>query len=98
PAVTTLSLHDALPIYLNLKGIVQGRGIDSPLNETGKKQAEAFYAHYRDVAFDKIYTSTLLRTHQTVAPFAGLPSEQLGGLDEIRSEEHTSELQSREKL
>ncbi|HWK56091.1 MAG TPA: histidine phosphatase family protein [Parapedobacter sp.] len=68
---------------LNLKGIVQGRGIDSPLNETGKKQAEAFYARYRNVDFDKIYTSTLLRTHQTVAPFTGLPTEQLAGLDEI---------------
>lgn len=68
---------------LNLKGIVQGRGIDSPLNETGKKQAEAFYTHYRDVDFDKIYTSTLVRTHQTVANFTGLPKEQLAGLDEI---------------
>jgi len=70
---------------LNLKGIVQGRGIDSPLNETGRRQAEAFYAYYRDVHFDKIYTSTLLRTHQTVAPFLdnGIPVEQLQGLDEI---------------
>lgn len=67
----------------NLKGIVQGRGIDSPLNETGRKQAEAFYAYYRGVNFDKIYTSTLVRTHQTVAPFAGLPKEELAGLDEI---------------
>ncbi|MBK1439321.1 histidine phosphatase family protein [Parapedobacter sp. ISTM3] len=70
---------------LNLKGIVQGRGINSPLNEMGRKQAEAFYAHYRDERFDKIYTSTLLRTHQTVAPFMqdGIPMEQLEGLDEI---------------
>ena len=68
---------------LNLKGIVQGRGIDASLNATGRKQAEAFYAHYKDVRFDKIYTSTLVRTHQTVAPFAGIPTEQLAGLDEI---------------
>lgn len=70
---------------LNLKGIVQGRGVDAPLNEMGKMQAEAFYAHYKDEQFDKIYTSTLLRTHQTVAPFlqTGLPMEQLKGLDEI---------------
>jgi len=69
----------------NLKGIVQGRGVDSPLNETGEKQAEAFYTAYRDVHFDKIYTSSLLRTHQTVAPFLndGIPMEQLAGLDEI---------------
>ncbi len=70
---------------LNLKGIVQGRGVDSPLNETGRRQAEAFYAYYHDVNFDKIYTSTLIRTHQTVAPFLrkGIPFEQLSGLDEI---------------
>lgn len=70
---------------LNLKGIVQGRGVDSPLNEMGRLQAEAFYAHYKDEQFDKIYTSSLLRTHQTVKPFlrAGLLMEQLKGLDEI---------------
>jgi len=70
---------------LNLKGIVQGRGVDAPLNDMGQMQAEAFYARYKGEQFDKIYTSTLLRTHQTVASFlrAGLPTEQLSGLDEI---------------
>ncbi len=70
---------------LNLKGIVQGRGIDSPLNEMGRKQAAAFYERYKDVPFDRIYTSTLLRTHQTVAPFLhkSIPMRQLAGLDEI---------------
>lgn len=70
---------------LNLKGIVQGRGINSPLNQTGRQQAQAFYQAYKDVPFDKIYTSTLLRTHQTVAPFLndGIPMEELPGLDEI---------------
>ncbi|MGJ1205268.1 histidine phosphatase family protein [Sphingobacterium lactis] len=70
---------------LNLKGIVQGRGVNSPLNENGIKQAQAFYEAYKSVPFDKIYTSTLLRTHQTVAPFLkdGVPMEQLVGLDEI---------------
>jgi len=70
---------------LNLKGIVQGRGVNSPLNETGFKQAERFHQAYKELAFDKIYTSTLLRTHQTVAQFiaAGIPWTQLEGLDEI---------------
>lgn len=70
---------------LNLKGIVQGRGIDSPLNKTGRRQSEAFYEYYKDEGFDKIYTSTMLRTHQTAAPFLteGIPWEQLDGLDEI---------------
>ncbi len=70
---------------LNLKGIVQGRGVNSPLNENGFQQAQAFYDAYKDVPFDKVYTSTLLRTHQTVAPFIeqGIPTEELEGLDEI---------------
>lgn len=70
---------------LNLGGIVQGRGIDEPLNETGRQQAYAFYQAYKDVPFDKIYTSRLIRTHQTVEPFTrdGVPHEALAGLDEI---------------
>ena len=70
---------------LNKKGIVQGRGVNSPLNETGLKQALAFYEAYRDERFDRIYTSTMLRTHQTVEQFIrkGIPWTQLSGLDEI---------------
>jgi len=70
---------------LNKQGIVQGRGINSDLNDTGRAQAEAFYAKYKDVAFDKVYTSELKRTHQTVKGFidAGLPWTQLSGLDEL---------------
>ncbi|UIR57637.1 histidine phosphatase family protein [Sphingobacterium sp. SRCM116780] len=70
---------------LNLKGIVQGRGVNSPLNETGFAQALAFYEAYKDVAFDKVYTSTLLRTHQTVEAFIkdGIAWQELAGLDEI---------------
>ncbi len=69
----------------NLKGIVQGRGIDTSLNETGKKQAEAFYNHYNHIPFKKVYTSSLKRTHQSVEKFIndGLPHEILSGLDEI---------------
>lgn len=70
---------------LNLRGIVQGRGVNSPLNEMGRKQAAAFFQAYQNIPFDKVYTSTLLRTHETVAAFtaAGIPTEQLAGLDEI---------------
>lgn len=70
---------------LNSKGIVQGRGIDSPLNDTGRNQADAFHKAYNHIDFDKVYTSTLLRTKQTVAAFTdrGIPAEELEGLDEI---------------
>jgi len=69
----------------NAQGMVQGRGINSDLNAVGRAQGEAFYRKYKDVPFDKLYTSTLKRTHQTVREFieAGLPWEQLSGLDEL---------------
>jgi len=70
---------------LNRQGIVQGRGINSDLNDLGRAQAEAFYQKYKDIPFDKIYTSDLKRTWQTVQKFidAKLPWEKLSGLDEL---------------
>lgn len=70
---------------LNSRGIVQGRGIDAPLNPVGLSQAQAFYEAYKSIPFDRVYTSRLLRTYQTVEPFiqAGIPHEPLVGFDEI---------------
>ncbi|UKT65579.1 histidine phosphatase family protein [Pedobacter mucosus] len=70
---------------LNRQGIVQGRGINADLNDTGRSQAEAFYQQYKDIPFDKIYTSDLKRTWQTVQKFidSKLPWEKLSGLDEL---------------
>lgn len=70
---------------LNKRGIVQGRGMDTELNALGSRQAEAFYHSYKKVRFDKIYTSTLQRTHQTVRSFidSGIPWSQHSGLDEL---------------
>jgi phosphoserine phosphatase len=70
---------------LNKRGIVQGRGMDTDINEQGRRQAEAFYAAYKHVPFDRIYTSTLKRTHQTVEKFieSGIPWVQYPGLDEL---------------
>ena len=69
----------------NLKGIVQGSGVDASLNDRGRLQAQAFYECYRDVAFQKVYTSALKRTKETVQSFldAGVPHEALSGLNEI---------------
>ncbi|HEU5291421.1 MAG TPA: histidine phosphatase family protein [Cyclobacteriaceae bacterium] len=70
---------------LNLKGIVQGSGVDSTLNDTGRAQAQAFFETYKHIPFDKIYTSALKRTKQTVESFVqlGIPVEALAGLNEI---------------
>jgi probable phosphoglycerate mutase len=61
----------------NLQNIVQGSGVDTDLNEKGRAQALAFFNHYRDIPFDKIYTSSLKRSQQSVKGFLdlGIPYE-----------------------
>ena len=86
-------MHSIKDIYLirhgetiyNRSGVVQGSGIDADLNELGQRQAQAFYDHYQHLKLDKIYTSALKRTHQSVKQFIekGLPWEQHAGLNEI---------------
>ena len=69
----------------NRQGIIQGRGVDSDLNETGRQQALAFYEAYKHINFELVVTSTLKRTHQTVSHFLEreTPWIQLSELDEI---------------
>ena len=69
----------------NLQGIVQGSGVNSSLNELGRQQAEAFFQKYKDIPFDKVYTSTLKRSMESVRGFLelGIPHEQHEGLNEI---------------
>ena len=69
----------------NVRGIVQGSGVDSSLNDTGRRQAAQFFAAYGHVPFDKVYTSALRRTHESVQLFLnlGLPHEAHSGLNEI---------------
>jgi probable phosphoglycerate mutase len=69
----------------NLRGIVQGSGVNSSLNEKGRLQAQAFFDAYQNVAFDKIYTSSLKRTVESVQSFIdlGIPFVPLEGLNEI---------------
>lgn len=68
-----------------MRGIVQGSGVDSSLNENGLSQAKAFFEHFRNIKFDRIYTSALKRTQETVQGFIdlGIPHEQHAGLNEI---------------
>ncbi len=69
----------------NLKGVVQGSGIDAPLNDTGRRQAKAFFDFYKAIPFDKIYYSGLIRTRQSIQSFIDLniPSESIAELNEI---------------
>lgn len=69
----------------NRTGIVQGSGVNSVLNDNGYKQADLFYSAYKDYPFEKIYTSSLRRSIQSVQKFIdkGIPHEILPGLNEI---------------
>ncbi|MEP2671398.1 MAG: histidine phosphatase family protein [Cyclobacteriaceae bacterium] len=69
----------------NLSGIVQGSGIDSSLNNLGLEQARSFYESYHNIAFDKVYTSALKRSIQSVSSFIdkGIVHESHAGLNEI---------------
>ncbi len=69
----------------NLKGIVQGSGVDTDLNETGLLQAQLFYNKYAKINFDKIYMSNLKRTQQSVQQFIndGILYQKFAELNEI---------------
>lgn len=73
-----------------MKGIVQGSGVNSSLNEKGHCQAKGFFEKYGSVPFSKVYTSALIRTHQSVQPFldAGMPWKILEDLNEISWGKH----------
>lgn len=69
----------------NKSGMVQGSGVDSSLNATGRKQAKAFFEAYKEVDFDRIFVSGLKRTKESVQDFidAGTPYEAILELNEI---------------
>jgi len=69
----------------NVQSIVQGSGVDSDLNDEGQRQASLFFQHYKHILFDKVYTSTLQRSIQSVQGFLdlGIPHETYDGLNEI---------------
>ncbi|MCU0442856.1 MAG: histidine phosphatase family protein [Bacteroidia bacterium] len=69
----------------NKQNIVQGSGVDMPLNEKGRWQAEQFYNAYKNHPFQVVYTSALVRSQQSVAKFIeqGIKHIALPELNEI---------------
>lgn len=70
----------------NLKGLLQGRSIDAPLNKTGWTQAEKLSSYLTNYTADKLYSSSLQRTWQTAKPFSEkhqLETVREKGLDEM---------------
>jgi len=48
---------------------VQGSGVDADLNDTGRRQGRLFYEKYKDLHFDLVACTGLVRTFQTVEHF-----------------------------
>jgi probable phosphoglycerate mutase len=70
----------------NVEKRVQGKGVNSSLDETGRLQAEAFYKHYKNHGFELVISSSLKRTQETVQNFIDelkIPQLILEDLDEI---------------
>jgi len=69
----------------NAKGIVQGKGVNLPLNNLGRTQAQQFFDTYKDVPFDGLFASSLLRAQQSIELFrnTNVPFEICSDLDEI---------------
>ncbi|MBP9187371.1 MAG: histidine phosphatase family protein [Bacteroidia bacterium] len=69
----------------NRQNIVQGSGVDKEINELGQQQAQLFYEHYQHIPFQHVFTSALVRTHQSVASFLqkGIKHTALAELNEI---------------
>ncbi len=53
----------------NKRKIVQGSGVNSSLNDTGRAQAKALHEGYKSLDFELIFTSALVRTHETASHF-----------------------------
>ena len=84
----------------NLRKIVQGSGVDSSLNDTGREQARLLYEKYRDVPFEVVLTSALKRTWETVEGFinSGIAHEKHPQINEMSWGSHEGKKGTRESI
>lgn len=70
---------------LNKKGMVQGRGVNASLNETGRLQAQATFEALKHEPIKTIFTSSLNRSIETIELWKNGEIEVLShdGFDEI---------------
>ena len=71
----------------NRDGIMQGRGVDTSINATGRAQADALARLFADVDIQAIYSSSLRRARETAAVIAAhhpsVPVHATPQLDEM---------------
>ena len=67
---------------MNTRGVLQGRGIDPPLDAEGEAQAARVHAWLcrAGITFDEALSSPLLRARQTAAIALGLPDTEASAL------------------
>ena len=84
----------------NLRGIVQGSGVDSSLNHTGQTQASHFYRKYKDEGYELVITSALKRSWETVQGFIddGIPWERNADINEISWGSHEGKAGTKESV
>lgn len=84
----------------NRLGIVQGSGVNTSINDTGRWQARAFYNAYKEQPFELIVTSALKRTHETVEPFleSRIPWVQRPEINEISWGTHEGQPSTPDRL
>ena len=84
---TTLYLIRHGETDYNRRRIVQGRRINSQLNETGRRQAEALARRFASVPVEAFYSSTLRRAEETAdivaAQHPGVPVFRVEDLEEM---------------
>uniref|UniRef100_A0A8C6SVW4 TP53 induced glycolysis regulatory phosphatase a n=1 Tax=Neogobius melanostomus TaxID=47308 RepID=A0A8C6SVW4_9GOBI len=61
----SFDIETVIETIYNKKGILQGQAIDSPLSDTGFKQAEAAGHYLKEVKINSVYVSDMLRAQQT---------------------------------
>lgn len=63
--------HGATPANEARPHVLQGRGVDHSLSETGRRQAEAVARAFEGIAFSALYSSGLRRTIETARAIGG---------------------------
>lgn len=67
----------------NRKDMMQGRGIDAPLNETGKKQSHQLAEALKNESADQVVASGMMRSIQTAQTLAISQSLPIQSYDEL---------------
>lgn len=61
---------------LNKQELMQGR-TDEPLNDTGRAQAKKAREFVKDIKFDAVYSSPLIRAKETASIIADIPMDEV---------------------